>query len=259
MSSLQCCLQMTATNDIDANFAACSRLAEKAAAAGCQLLALPECFAFIGEKDTDGVAIAEALDGPLLERYRSLARAHSLWLSLGGFQEAPLPAPEAAAEQPRTHRYNTHVLLDADGTTAGAYRKIHLFDIDVPGRVTLKESNATLPGSTLCVAPSPLGALGLTVCYDLRFPELFQARNKRATAASTPSRLSPGKRCGAVSLKHRNAPPPAQALRFAAGAEVMLIPAAFTVPTGQAHWEVGDSLWAYCRSSCCSSRPAAAG
>lgn len=83
-----------------------------------------------------------------------------------------------------------------------SYRKIHLFDLDIPGKVTLKESNATLPGQALCAVPdTPAGTLGLSVCYDLRFPSLFQR------------------------------------LRFDLGADVLLIPAAFTVPTGEAHWE----------------------
>ena len=208
---------MTSSNNLDENFAACRRLAAAAAAADCALLALPECFAFIGEKvgliacfdaalfdhhlsalhalatvalplcrgvksasgpataqDTDALAIAEPLGGPLMARYAQLAREHNLWLSLGGFQEAP----SAGARGHGTHRYNTHVLLDSAGALAASYRKVHLFDLDIPGKVTLRESGATLPGAALCVADSPVGRLGLSVCYDLRFPEFFQARSK---------------------------------------------------------------------------------
>lgn len=120
-------------------------------------------------------------------------------LSLGGFQEA-LPNPS-------THRYNTHALVDPSGALRASYRKIHLFDLDIPGKVTLRESNATLPGAALCAAPgTPAGTLGLSVCYDLRFPALFQR------------------------------------LRFDLGADALLVPAAFTVPTGEAHWEARVSV-----------------
>ncbi|KAJ1400235.1 Carbon-nitrogen hydrolase [Sesbania bispinosa] len=166
--------QMTSITDVAANFATCSRLVKEAALAGAKLLCFPEAFSFVGAKDGDSVRIAEPLDGPIMEKYCSLARESSIWLSLGGFQEKG-PDPE--------HLFNTHVIVDDTGKIRSSYRKIHLFDVDVPGG-------------------SPIGRLGLSVCYDLRFPELYQL------------------------------------LRFKHGAQVLLVPAAFTKVTGEAHWEI---------------------
>ena len=173
--------QMTSTSDAEANFAACARLARAAADAGAALLCLPECCTFLGERDTDALAVAEALDGPLLSRFGALARSTGLWLSLGG-------VPEAAAAPGR--RYNTHVLVSAAGQVAASYRKVHLFDVDIPGRVTLKESNVTLPGDALVAADSPVGRLGLTVCYDVRHTACLPvpaAREARVLTAAPPS------------------------------------------------------------------------
>ncbi|KAG2434562.1 hypothetical protein HYH02_012228 [Chlamydomonas schloesseri] len=156
--------QMTACGDQAANLAVCSRLAQDAAAAGCTALFLPECFSFIGESPAQSLAAAQPLEGPLMSQYRQLARDTGLWLSLGGFQEAG-PDPQ--------HIYNTHVVVDAGGNIAAAYRKIHLFDVDVPNGPLLMESRTTAPGSEALVVDTPAGRLGLTTCYDLRFPELF--------------------------------------------------------------------------------------
>ncbi|OAE27480.1 hypothetical protein AXG93_3911s1630 [Marchantia polymorpha subsp. ruderalis] len=120
-------------------------------------------------------------------------REAGLWLSLGGFQEK---GPDAG------HLYNTHVVLDDAGGVRGVYRKIHLFDVDVPGGPVLKESRSTAPGSDIIAVDSPIGKLGLTVCYDLRFPELYQQ------------------------------------LRFQENAQILLVPSAFTKKTGEAHWEI---------------------
>ena len=163
--------QMTSTADVEANFAACARLARSAADAGAALLCLPECCTFLGERDTDALAVAEALDGPLLARFGALARDTGLWLSLGGL-------PEASAAPGR--RYNTHVLVSAAGQVAASYRKVHLFDVDIPGRVTLRESNVTLPGDELVAADSPVGRLGLTVCYDVRLTRPHAPRHALA-------------------------------------------------------------------------------
>ncbi|CAM6034067.1 unnamed protein product [Sphagnum compactum] len=185
--------QMTAISDTNANFITCARLVQEAAAAGVKLLSLPECFSFIGSRDGEALGIAEPLTGPIMKRYQSLAREAGLWLALGGFQEK---GPDDK------HIYNTHVLLDDYGRICSSYRKIHLFDVDVPGGPVLKESNNTASGSEVVVANCPAGKLGLTVCYDLRFPELYQR------------------------------------LRFAENAEVLLVPSAFTKKTGEAHWEL---------------------
>ena len=185
--------QMRATNDLEANFETCSTLARAAASQGCSILFLPECFAYIGMAGNDALAVMEPLDGPLMARYRQLAKDTGVWLSLGGFPET---GPDA------DHRYNTHVLVDSDGDVRASYRKIHLFDVDIPNGPVLMESKTASPGDAIVAADSPIGRLGMTVCYDLRFPELYSR------------------------------------LRHEMGAQIMLVPSAFTKPTGEAHWEV---------------------
>lgn len=100
------------------------------------------------------------------------------------------------------HRYNAHVIVDAAGQIRSSYRKIHLFDVNIPNGPLLMESKTAAPGGEIVAADSPIGRLGVTVCYDLRFPELYSK------------------------------------LRYEMGAQVMLVPSAFTRPTGAAHWEV---------------------
>lgn len=157
------------------------------------MLCFPESFSFIGANDGDSVKIAEPLDGPIMQQYQSLARESKIWLSLGGFQEK-------GSEE--AHICNTHVVIDDAGNIRSTYRKIHLFDVDVPGGRSYKESSFTEPGKDIVALDSPVGRLGLTVCYDLRFPELYEQ------------------------------------LRFQHEAQVLLVPAAFTKITGQAHWEI---------------------
>ncbi|GFP85656.1 nitrilase-like protein 2 [Phtheirospermum japonicum] len=185
--------QMTSINDLCANFATCSRLVKEAAAAGAKLLCFPENFSYVGVKTGDSLKIAEPLDGPIMKKYCSLARDSNIWLSLGGFQEKG---------SDDSHLHNTHVLIDNSGNIISTYRKMHLFDVNVPGGAVYKESSFTEAGQEIVAVDGPCGRLGLTVCYDLRFPELYQQ------------------------------------LRFECGAEVLLVPAAFTKVTGGAHWEV---------------------
>ena len=198
------------------------------------MLFLPECFNFIGNHWSETVAQAEPLDGPALARYRALARATGLWLSLGGFHESsavpvdlarappmppppdggaadaagaaaagaaaaaaaapPAPPPGAPAGAPPTKAYNAHVVLDAAGATAAVYRKVHLFDVEIPGGAVLRESSYTAPGADALVAvDTPAGRLGLATCYDMRFPEMFAAlaRATRAATCSARRRRSP--------------------------------------------------------------------
>ncbi|KAL7228779.1 hypothetical protein ACSBR2_007469 [Camellia fascicularis] len=185
--------QMTSINDLAANFATCSRLVKEAAAAGAKMLCFPENFSYVGAKDGDSLKIAEPLDGTIMKGYCSLARESSIWLSLGGFQEKGFDD---------AHLRNTHVLIDDAGNIRSTYSKMFLFDVDVPGGTSYKESSFTEAGKKIVAVDSPVGRLGLTVCYDLRFPEIYQQ------------------------------------LRFNHEAQVLLIPAAFTKVTGQAHWEI---------------------
>jgi predicted amidohydrolase len=184
---------MTAVGDKRANYETCAKLARAAAAQGAKMLFLPECFSFIGAAPAESLSQAEPLEGPTMAKYRELARETGLYLSLGGFQET---GPDA------DHLYNCHVLLGADGATKAWYRKIHLFDVDVPNGPVLMESRTTAPGGRPVVADTPAGRLGMTVCYDLRFPELYQK------------------------------------LAWEMGAQLLAVPSAFTKVTGAAHWEV---------------------
>jgi deaminated glutathione amidase len=143
---------------------------------GARLLSLPECFAFLGEKDTDLLAFMRPLDDELVGRYRVLAKEHGLWLSLGGFQER---GPD---EQ---HAYNAHLLVDDEGAVRSVYRKLHLFDVDIPGGPRLRESKATARGHVLVVEETPVGKVGLSICYDLRFAELYLALRNTAAPRST--------------------------------------------------------------------------
>jgi predicted amidohydrolase len=181
---------MTSVNDLDVNFNTCEKLVREAAQKGCKMIFFPECFAFIGAQPGEAQTIAEPLDGPTLARYCALARREAIWLSLGGFQEQ-CPGEDRI--------YNTHVIVDDNGAIRERYRKIHLFDAPFTGLV---ESKQALPGGEVVSCDSPVGKLGVTICYDMRFPELYQK------------------------------------LAFEHGAHVLLMPSAFAMKTGAAaHWE----------------------
>jgi len=192
-------VQMCSRNNKEVNFQECSRLVAEAAAKGCALVTLPECFSFIGAQPGDAPRAAEPLSGPTMQRYCALARHHKVWLSLGGFQELYTSEEKEVGEGGQMKAYNTHVVVDAEGRIVTSYRKIHLFDAPFTGLV---ESRQALAGSEVVSCSSPAGELGVTVCYDVRFPELYQR------------------------------------LRFDRGCEVMLVPSAFTMETGEAHWEL---------------------
>lgn len=185
--------QMTSVGNIETNFQTCKTLAEQAVSQGAKILFLPENFNFLGMSPAESLALAEPLNGPIISRYAALAKSLNIWLSLGGFQERG-PDPE--------HLYNCHVIINPAGNIAASYRKIHLFNVDVPGGPVLMESRFTSPGTGLTTCDTPVGRLGLSVCYDLRFPAVYQR------------------------------------LAFELGAEILLVPSAFTVATGKAHWEV---------------------
>eukprot|EP01025_Chloroclados_australasicus_P031170 TRINITY_DN3148_c0_g3_i1.p1 TRINITY_DN3148_c0_g3~~TRINITY_DN3148_c0_g3_i1.p1 ORF type:complete len:353 (-),score=13.06 TRINITY_DN3148_c0_g3_i1:262-1239(-) len=184
--------QMTSKDNLQTNLQTCKQLAHDAKRQDCKMLFLPECFAFLGHNSQQSLEIAEPLDGNLMQQYRLIAQEYSIWLSLGGFQRKGLDAQ---------HLFNCHVIVDNQGKIMATYDKIHLFNVDVPNGPVLMESNFTHPGNKLVVCDSPAGRLGVTICYDLRFPELYQK------------------------------------LRFDFNADIMLVPSAFTKTTGEAHWE----------------------
>ncbi len=184
-------VQMTSTADRARNLDAALRLIEEAADLGAKLVGLPENFAFMGPEEAR-LAGAETLEGPTLARVREVARKRGLWVMAGSIAEK-VDAPKKTA--------NTSALIADDGSIVAAYRKIHLFDVNIPDGARYAESEVVVAGDKVVIAPTPLGRVGLTVCYDLRFPELY-----RKLAAL--------------------------------GAEVLSIPAAFTLFTGKDHWEV---------------------
>lgn len=189
-------VQMCSTDDLAANLATVRALTARAVGDGAQLVVLPECFSFLGRTEGDKLAIAEALDGrgPVAGALRELATKHGIWIVGGGTPEI-VPGDLA-----RT--YNTALVVDPRGELVARYRKIHLFDVDIPGGAVLRESDATAPGTELVVVEIGGAKVGVSICYDLRFPELYR-------------RL----------VKDR-------------GAEVLLVPAAFTAHTGAAHWHL---------------------
>src|SRR4051812_38894085 len=200
-------IQLTSTEDVAKNLQTSSRLVKQAAAAGAQLIGLPENFAYLGSDRDHRAALAEAIGGqppgPILATMQRLAQDAAVWLLLGGFPErgaAAAAASGAGLDAPPRIR-NTSILLTPSGEIAAVYRKIHLFDVDVPGGLRFRESETVEPGDGVVVAETPWGGLGMTICYDLRFPELYRAIAQR-------------------------------------GARLVGVPAAFTLETGKDHWHL---------------------
>jgi predicted amidohydrolase len=186
-------LQMTSGPDVAANLVQARVLLEQAHAQGAALAALPENFACMGLREQDKIAVAERDgDGPIQAFLAEMARRLSLWVVAGTM---PLRIDGERRVAPASLMY------DAGGERVTRYDKIHLFDVDVPGRgESHRESASMAPGRSVVVVDTPVGRLGMAVCYDLRFPELFR-------------RMSAG------------------------GAQVFTLPSAFTASTGRAHWE----------------------
>jgi len=189
-------VQTTAGADRDANLAAAGELVAEAAGAGAELVVLPEWFSVAGSPAVRQAA-AEALDGPTLAWAAATAARWGVHLVAGSFPE----------RRDGTRIANTSCLVGPDGALLGTYRKIHLFDVFVDG-VDFRESATVAPGDEAVVVPlapggpeGPTQALGMTLCYDVRFPELSR-------------------------------------VLVLAGATVLAVPAAFTAVTGPAHWEL---------------------
>jgi nitrilase len=184
---------MTSGHCVEDNLEAAAKLLRQAKEAGAELACLPENFSFIGLKDADKLAVAEADgSGPVQQFLSATARALGIWI-LGGTTVIKGDSARRVS--------NTSLLLDAQGKRVARYDKIHLFDVAIPGRnEQYLESTHVTPGRNVVVADTPVGRLGLSVCYDMRFPELYRELVAR-------------------------------------GAEWLAMPAAFTVPTGRAHWE----------------------
>jgi deaminated glutathione amidase len=186
-------IQMTSSHVVADNLAAAAKLLREAKDSGAEVACLPENFSFIGLKDADKLAVAESDGEGVVQKFlSSTARQLKMWI-LGGTIVIKGDSPTRVA--------NSSLLIDADGKRVARYDKIHLFDVTIPGRnEQYRESNHVVPGREPILADTPVGKLGLSVCYDMRFPELYRELVSQ-------------------------------------GAEWLAMPAAFTVPTGRAHWE----------------------
>ncbi len=161
---------MTSTDDVEANLRAAAELVGEAAERGAELVALPECFAYLRREGLP-IPCAQSLDGPIVGFVRELAKRHAIRIAAGSFPE------RAEGEQ----TYNTSVLVSPEGEIEAVYRKIHLFDVDLraSGGTVYRESERVAPGERLVVAETPAGGGGPAICYDLRFPELYRSLAER--------------------------------------------------------------------------------
>ncbi|XP_025017821.1 deaminated glutathione amidase isoform X2 [Tetranychus urticae] len=178
-------LQLNSGSDREANHRASERLIREAASYGCSMAFLPENFDAMNFTKEDVTASLEPIDGPMINRYRDLARSLNIWLSLGGFHEKPKNNDDG-------RKYNTHLMINNEGDIVSVYRKIHPFDVDAPGDARVIESNICIAADEL-VPPveTPIGKVGLGICYDIRFAEFGIALAKAGADVLTyPSEYS---------------------------------------------------------------------
>ena len=188
MSFLAACVQLQGSSDVARNARTTEALIRKAASRGAELVCTPEATDYLGPHQ-DKVKLAECIDGPRAQAWAALAKELQITLLIGSFAE------DTGTQRPA----NTSLLFGPQGELLAHYRKVHLFDVDVPGGVRFLESKTTTPGVDLVNVASPAGQIGLSICYDLRFPGLYQALAKR-------------------------------------GAQLLTVPSAFTLMTGKDHW-----------------------
>ncbi|CAG9762772.1 unnamed protein product [Ceutorhynchus assimilis] len=195
MSSSSCIVsvcQFTATNDKTKNTKVIQNLVQESVKKQAKMVFFPEACDFISRDKTEFKNLSEPITGPLMTSYQDLAKTSQVWLSIGGFHE----------KYDQDTIYNSHVIINDKGNIEAVYRKIHLFDVSIPEQnINLKESELNTAGSQI-LAPvqTPIGLLGLSICYDLRFPEQSTILRKL-------------------------------------GADVLTYPSAFTSATGKVHWE----------------------
>lgn len=186
-------IQMTSTQDVKNNLLQAEKYIDQAAKEGAQLIVLPEMFALMGVDQMDKVKAKEKFGaGPIQDFLSRQAAKHKIWL-VGG--TIPIEVNE---EHPKV--YATCLVFDDAGKIVGRYDKIHMFDVKLVTKESYQESRAIEAGKNIVVLPTPFGKLGLAVCYDIRFPELFRAIQEK-------------------------------------GAEMIAFPAAFTYTTGTVHWD----------------------
>lgn len=183
--------QLNSRADRSANLVVAKDLLARAADAGADLAVLPEYTDYLGPGA--GAPQPEPVDGPYAAVFAAAAAEHRMWVLAGSFRERG-PDPGRA--------YNTSLVFDRTGRLAAAYRKIHLYDVEIPGRVSFHESRSVAPGDRPVTVDVEGVRVGLSICYDLRFPELYRR------------------------------------LATEGGAQVLVVPAAFMLHTGRDHWEV---------------------
>lgn len=188
---LAAAVQMCSGEDVRANLDEATRLIEQAAAAGAQIVAMPEMFACFGRWEVM-LASAEPVPGPTSDALSTLAARLRITLVGGSICERASTPGKA---------HNTSLLFGPDGQLLARYRKIHLFDVDLPGQVTVQESRWLAPGIEAVATWTPLTTIGQAICYDLRFPAVFERMAE-------------------------------------AGCDLLCIPSAFTATTGRDHWEL---------------------
>lgn len=184
-------VQLHVTEDVERNITTAIDLVHQAAADGADIVVLPEMVDFRGDKE-QVPAIKTDIPGPVSSRFADIARDLGIWLLAGSIHEN-IPG------QDRT--YNTSLLLNREGAEVARYRKLHLYDVQIPGRVDARESATIAPGSDIVTADIEGHTAGLSICYDIRFPELYRALANE-------------------------------------GAEIVFLPAMFMMFTGKDHWEV---------------------
>jgi predicted amidohydrolase len=191
---LAAAIQITSTPDLDKNLTEAEELIDLAVRRGAELIGLPENFAFLGQ-EAEKLARADEIALKTEKFLKKMARRFQVTLLGGGF-----PVPVAGDP---TKAYNTALLVDPNGSELARYQKVHLFDVDLPDGNTYQESSTVMAGKALPVlyASEKLGNIGLSICYDVRFPELYRH------------------------LSHK-------------GADIIFVPAAFTAYTGKDHWKV---------------------
>lgn len=186
--------QMTSGIDPAANGEAIAMMVARARAEGADMLFTPEMAGYLDrDRSRAAATLRSEADDPVLAQVRNAAAKHGLWVHLGS-----LPLKD---ERSDGRWANRSFMIDADGAIRARYDKIHLFDVDLATGESWRESSVYGPGEQVVAVDTPWGRMGLSVCYDMRFPDLYRALTN-------------------------------------AGATILLMPAAFTVPTGQAHWHV---------------------
>ena len=183
-------IQMDAQDNIDDNRNRAVAMVDEAASRGARLVVLPEVFVHLDALDKMKAA-AETIPGPTSTLLQDVARRNKIHLVGGSFFEK-------TTEEDKV--YNTNLFLGPDGSILSVYRKIHLFEIDAPGEVVFDEAQVIESGKEVVIADSPFGVIGFTICYDVRFPELYRALADRQ-------------------------------------ADIITVPAAFAMKTGKDHWE----------------------